>query len=395
MAGPPSFWFTRGATSEEADVVVVGGGLLGAATAWWAAREGHRVLLLEAHRVASGATGRGPGLLLTGGREPFVELASRVGECRALRLWELSRESVGLLRRELLEPARIECGWRPEPSWRTARAGSEAERQWQASAERLAREGFAVEWRDAAATRAAAASPALGGALRCAEDGAIDPVALCRGLLAQAAVQVREAVAVRQLEPMGERVRLGWEGGEVVARAAVLALNASSAPLVPPLAPRLRAVGMEALAAAATPRRLNGLWMVDGEGTAGREAVSLRQLDDGTVIAAAHPGAGAEAGFLDLPTAAGQAGLEGSLHALFPALGRPAVRHRWAGTVTQTADGLPAIGAVPATSAAAYGCASDGNGSAIAFLLGRQLARWAGDRDEGHLALFEPAAAQA
>ena len=395
MAGLPSFWFARGATSEEADLVVVGGGLLGASAAWWAAREGRRVLLLEAHRVASGATGRGPGLVLTGGTEPFVELAARVGEWRALQLWELSRESVGLLRRELLVPARIECAWRDEGSWRTAAEGSHAERQWRESAERLAGEGFAVEWRDAGAARALAGSPTVGGALGFADDGALDPVSLCRGLLAQSGVQVREGVAVRALEPMGERVRLAWEGGEVVARAAVLAASAHSAPLVPALAARLRAVGMQALAAAAAPRRLNGVWIVDQEGAAGREAISVRQLADGTVIAAAHPGPGAQAGYLDLPTAAGQAELEGALQGLFPAFGRLAVRQRWAGTVAQTVDGLPAAGVAPGVPAAAYACASDATGPAVAFVLGRRLARWAADRDPRHLALFEAAGATA
>jgi glycine/D-amino acid oxidase-like deaminating enzyme len=332
--------------------------------------------------------------VLTGGCEPLVELAARVGEWRALQLWELSRESVGLLRRELLVPARIECAWRAEGSWRTAPAGTLAERQWRESAERLAAEGFGVEWRDAAGARALSGSPGVGGALGFADDGAVDPVALCRGLLAQSAVQVREGVAVRALEPMGERVRLAWEGGEVVARAAVLAASAHSAPLVPALAARLRAVGMQALAAAATPRRLDGVWIVDQEGPGGREAVSVRQLADGTVIATAHPGPGAQAGYLDLPTAAGQAELEGALQGLFPAFGRLAVRQRWAGTVAQTVDGLPAAGVAPDVPAAAYACASDASGPAVAFVLGRRLARWAADRDPRHLALFEAAGAR-
>lgn len=41
----------------EADVAVVGGGVAGLATAWELTRAGRRVVLLEAHRVASGSTG--------------------------------------------------------------------------------------------------------------------------------------------------------------------------------------------------------------------------------------------------------------------------------------------------------------------------------------------------
>jgi hypothetical protein len=32
---PPSYWFSRSTTREEADLVVVGAGLVGVSTAWW------------------------------------------------------------------------------------------------------------------------------------------------------------------------------------------------------------------------------------------------------------------------------------------------------------------------------------------------------------------------
>ena len=52
---PPSYWFAHATSHEEADVVIVGAGLVGASTAWWAARAGYRVIVLEAQRVAAGA----------------------------------------------------------------------------------------------------------------------------------------------------------------------------------------------------------------------------------------------------------------------------------------------------------------------------------------------------
>src|SRR5437868_11139913 len=113
---PPSYWFAHATSHEEADVVIVGAGLVGASTAWWAARAGRRVVVLEAQRVGAGATGRSTGFLATGGLRPFNRLAERVGEERALRLWELSQENLGLLRRELLTAGRVDCGWRPEGS---------------------------------------------------------------------------------------------------------------------------------------------------------------------------------------------------------------------------------------------------------------------------------------
>jgi gamma-glutamylputrescine oxidase len=382
---PPSYWFSRSTTREEADLVIVGAGIVGVSTAWWAARAGRRVIVIEAQRVAAGATGRSTGFLITGALRPFTTLARRVGEERALRLWELSHENLSLLRREVLNAGRIDCGWRVEGSWRTAAAGSAAEVEWEQSAEALARHGFAVEWHERDVVRRESGSPALGGALHVAGDGGVDPVALCRGLLAQSGAQVRKGLAVRAIEEDGERARLVWAGGEIVARMVVLAVNSHVSPLVPALAGKLRLIGAEALATAPVEPRLSGLWLVHPQGFA------LRQLADGTLIAAVAAESEVAGGFLEAPTATGQASLEAALHELFPAATRPRVLHRWAGTMVRTADGLPWVRSVPGVPAAAYACGFNGGGLSLGFALGRRLARWAGDGDERHLAVFQPA----
>ena len=84
--------------------------------AWWLSRAGRRVAVLEAQRVAGGATGRSTGFLTLGGLRPFHALAGAVGEERALRLWELSLENQRLLRREETLPT-ARCG-RNTPSRR-------------------------------------------------------------------------------------------------------------------------------------------------------------------------------------------------------------------------------------------------------------------------------------
>jgi gamma-glutamylputrescine oxidase len=383
---PPSYWFSRATTREEADLVVVGAGIVGAATAWWAARAGRRVVVLEAQRVAAGSTGRSTGFLASGGLQPFSLLAERVGEARALKLWELTAENLALLRREVLTAGRVQCGWRAEESWRTAPAGSPAEGAWERSAEALAQHGFAVDWREPAATRQASGSALLGGALVVEGDGGVDPVALCQGLLALSGAEVRQGVAVRGLEPAGERARVSWAGGELVARSVVLAVNAHMAPLVPALASRLQLSGVEVLATAPAPPRLAGLWLVAPYGFA------IRQLADGTLLAAAGGRGNVEGGFLEAPTAAGQGALEVQMQELFPAAHRAPVMHRWAGTIVRTADGLPWMRSVPGVPAAAYACGFNGGGLSLGFALGRRLARWAGDGDERHLAVFQAAA---
>lgn len=77
-------------TRNSADVVVVGAGVIGAACAYYAARSGLRVTVLDRGPVAGGTTGAGEGNLLVSDKEPGpeLELALLSG-----RLWrELAEE---------------------------------------------------------------------------------------------------------------------------------------------------------------------------------------------------------------------------------------------------------------------------------------------------------------
>ncbi len=55
-------------------VVVVGGGIVGAATAYFLARDGIDVTLVEAEILAHGASGRNPGFVWLHGRNPGFPL---------------------------------------------------------------------------------------------------------------------------------------------------------------------------------------------------------------------------------------------------------------------------------------------------------------------------------
>src|SRR5206468_5625644 len=64
----------------EADVCVIGGGLAGLTTAVELARRKQRVVLLEANRLAWGASGRNGGFVSNGFAEGLDEIAGRVGK---------------------------------------------------------------------------------------------------------------------------------------------------------------------------------------------------------------------------------------------------------------------------------------------------------------------------
>jgi len=92
----------------EADVCVVGGGIAGCSTALHLAQRGYRVVLLEAERIGWGASGRSGGQALVGYASGQAKLVAAVGRDDARKLWDISVESLDLLR-ELVERHRIEC----------------------------------------------------------------------------------------------------------------------------------------------------------------------------------------------------------------------------------------------------------------------------------------------
>src|SRR5436190_23566452 len=74
----------------DADVCVVGGGLAGLTTARELARKGWDVVLVEADRIASGASGRNGGFVLAGFAEGLAAIEQRVGLEHARALHALS-----------------------------------------------------------------------------------------------------------------------------------------------------------------------------------------------------------------------------------------------------------------------------------------------------------------
>ncbi|WBL32320.1 FAD-binding oxidoreductase [Sinirhodobacter sp. HNIBRBA609] len=102
---PASFYAdTRDAAPEraalqgavQADVCIVGAGYTGLSAALHLAEAGRRVILLEAHRVGFGASGRNGGQIGSGQRLEVTELEKMMGKPAARRLWDLAEEAKAL-----------------------------------------------------------------------------------------------------------------------------------------------------------------------------------------------------------------------------------------------------------------------------------------------------------
>jgi gamma-glutamylputrescine oxidase len=94
----------------ETDVCVVGGGIAGCSTALHLAERGYRVVLLEADRVGSGASGRSGAQAITGVACGQDKLESLIGLDAAKRIWGCTVEALSL-QRDLIARYSIDCDY--------------------------------------------------------------------------------------------------------------------------------------------------------------------------------------------------------------------------------------------------------------------------------------------
>lgn len=204
-------------------VVIVGGGIVGCATAYFCAREGLPVTLLERKSIGYGASGRNPG---------FLWLHCRTAGF-ALEMSRAGRAMVPRLQEEL--PGGFEyraCGgliYFTTPDQGAVFSEFVATRQ---------RDGLEIELVDAAVVRRLV--PGIRddvlGASYCAEDAQIATptllAALVRGARAEG-VEIREGVEVRGfVDTGGEVAGVDTDAGTIACSAVVVAAGAWTTPLL-------------------------------------------------------------------------------------------------------------------------------------------------------------------
>ena len=246
---PPSYYAATAAPLDRfaplqgavsADVCVIGAGYTGLSAALHLAQRGFRVVVLEAHRVGFGASGRNGGQVGSGQRLDQDELEQTVGHGDARRLWDLAEEAKALVQSLIAEHA-MPCTFRPgvAHACRNDREVAAAH----AYVEKLRRDyGYdQTEPLDRAGIRALVGSDAFAGGEIDRGAGHVHPLNFAIGL-ARAAVAagatIHEGSLVTGLVE-GSPARVTTAVGEVTADHVILACNGYLGDLVPQVAARV------------------------------------------------------------------------------------------------------------------------------------------------------------
>ncbi len=223
---PPLDPFAPLLGETRADVCIVGGGFTGLSTALHLAERGFDVVLLEAHRIGFGASGRNGGQLGSGQRMEQDGLEALMGHDDARKLWDLAEDSKNLVK-DLVTRHNIHCDLKPGIAHACF---SDREVRHEHDYVQHLRKNYdyePIETLDREQMQALCPSPKyVGGSLDMGA-GHLNPLALAFGLgraARDAGARIYETTRVDGIEH-GDKVTIHTAQGQVVADQLVLACN--------------------------------------------------------------------------------------------------------------------------------------------------------------------------
>jgi len=343
------------------DVAVVGAGLAGLSAALELRARGLQVVLLEAQRIGSGASGRNGGQAIHGLACEQALIESQLGLDAARQVWDMSIEALDLLRQRVQQHP-IDCEWQ-DGYLGVATSPAKARALWQ-WAERIEKVyGYSLQILDPAATLAHVASPRYYGGIRDPRSGHLHPLKYTLGLAhaaVQAGVSIHEHTAVTRIDALagpagavvgatggGSLLRLKTAQGTVCAAQVLLAGNVQLPGLAPQFAATLgrRIMPVGTFIACTEPLRSDLARSL----IPGREAVcdSNFVLDYFRTTADQRMLYGGRVSYSTLAPSDLKRSMQRRMIATFAQLRGHAVDYAWGGFVDITMNRAPDFGRVP------------------------------------------------
>ncbi|MGP3724087.1 NAD(P)/FAD-dependent oxidoreductase [Cereibacter sphaeroides] len=351
----------------QADVCVVGGGYTGLSTALHLAERGYSVVLLEAHRMGFGASGRNGGQVGSGQRLEQEELEAMVGLEDARKLWELGEEAKALVRGLIARhdmPVTFQAGIA-----HACRKVSEVAHS-HAYAEKLARDyGYdRIEPLDRDGIRRLIGSDAYVGGDIDRGAGHLHPLNFAIGLARAcdaAGVRLHEQSLVTRIVH-GAEPAVETDRGRVRARWVVLGANGYLGGLEPSVAARVMPINNFILATEPLGARAADVLSEPVAVADTRFVVNYWRLsEDGRLLFGGGESYGYR--FPDIARTVRKPMLE-----VYPQLRDVAITHAWGGTLAITMNRMPCFARVAPNVLSASGYS--GHGVAMATLAGRLMA---------------------
>ncbi|MEX2315099.1 MAG: FAD-binding oxidoreductase [Thermomicrobiales bacterium] len=364
------------ALPDAADIVVVGGGMLGVWTAYWLARAGASVTLVERTAVAWGATGRNGGFVSAGVAEGLAGATQRIGAENAWAVWKLSAEGREIVRQVIAEEG-IDCDYREAGtlSLTLGETGLEAARR---GIELMSEGGVTVDLLDRQGLGELILTPLgpeiTGGVLH--HDNALLHSARYLNGVAEAARRhgTRLVVAdVERLEANADGTLVVTSAGTIQASKVVVGVNAWTDELIPALAGLIVPVRGQILAYAPQPPVfMTGI----GASVTPTGEYWQQTLDGSIVLGGCRADApGGDVGVREsVPTDEVMTALEAVFPRLFPGLDGLRVARRWAGLMAFTSDYTPVVDAAPGLPGVWFAGGFCGHGMPFGPRLGQLLA---------------------
>ena len=344
------------------EIIVAGGGAVGCGIAYYAAKAGAAVTLLERGPIAGESSGAAAGMLAPAtekaGQDAFFALGLRSLQMFpdvAAELREASGVDIELIPSGVL---RVVYSGREEEELRAATA-------WQAGAD------MEIRWLSAEETYGL--EPLLAPGVRCAiyspQEQHVNPARLAHAFAKAAAVfgaTLREGASVQELLHDGGEVHgVLLSTGERLSGQVVLAAGAWSAALMEPLGLRLPVRPVRGQMVALDAPRLVLRRIVWGE------HAYVMQKADGSIWVG---GTVEEAGFDQRVTVAGVSVMLQRAAELVPALADATFLRAWSGLRPGSGDNLPLIGPAPGRKGLTLATGHFRNGILLAPVTGRLLA---------------------